>query len=261
MSQINPGGTSGGGVTYPGGATVTPSTTLSQGGATPIPIGQHYTLVNQAMVNTEVAFVLPTSVPIGDVYVIDNGVARGLNGLIRVYPPAGGSYVVDGSTANTSISIWAYGIVEFLSLGNNSWRIASYNEGTYGNTYGGFNNYQPTTFYQGIIFNSGVQYLTSYNLTATGASQGTAYAMNSTVFYDFTTVAAGTGALLPHAGYAINNVQVGNYGANNLFVYPYVGDSINALGVNNPYTVTAGHVGYFSSHYNGSIYIWSAFTN
>ena len=66
--------------------------------------------------------------------------------------------------------------------------------------------------------------------TATGASQGTAFLMGAPTV-EFTTVAAGTGALLPAVtvGGRINGadtILVVNNGANALLVYPPIGFKI-----------------------------------
>jgi hypothetical protein len=72
-------------------------------------------------------------------------------------------------------------------------------------------------------------------LTATGATQATALALPNDV-NRFTTVAAGTGTILP----AMNpgdSVIIRNGGANALLVYPPVGGLINALATNAGYSV------------------------
>lgn len=79
----------------------------------------------------------------------------------------------------------------------------------------------------------------AYGLTATGSTQGTAYA----VAYDnncFTTVAAGTGAILPASPIPGDEVFIANLGANALTVYPGSGDIINALSANAGFSVAAG---------------------
>ncbi len=73
--------------------------------------------------------------------------------------------------------------------------------------------------------------LFSNNLTALGASQGTALALPSD-FNVVTTAAASTGAILPICGSTGNAVQppdsitVINHGANPLTVYPPVGGKV-----------------------------------
>lgn len=74
-------------------------------------------------------------------------------------------------------------------------------------------------------------------LTALGTTQANALALPADVNY-FTTVAAGTGTVLP----AMNpgdSVNVYNKGANALLVYPPVGAVINGLGANAGYSVAA----------------------
>ena len=64
-------------------------------------------------------------------------------------------------------------------------------------------------------------------LTAAGTNQATAYAMTA-ADNEFTTVAAGTGAVL-YAGSPGDEQLVFNAGANALKVYPPSGSKINAL--------------------------------
>lgn len=70
-------------------------------------------------------------------------------------------------------------------------------------------------------------------LTATGSTQGGAYevtfAKNA-----FTTVAAGTGAILDSDAAPGDSQLIYNGGANVLRVYPQSGGQINNLGANNP---------------------------
>lgn len=73
------------------------------------------------------------------------------------------------------------------------------------------------------------------NLTATGTTQGNAFPLPADVC-KFTTVAAGTGTILP----ACNGGDSGtlyNGGANALLIYPPVGGKINGLGTNAGYSV------------------------
>lgn len=75
-------------------------------------------------------------------------------------------------------------------------------------------------------------------LTATGTDQATAF-QTVAELNDFSTVAAGTGALLRAA--VSGTVQViNNRGANDLLIYPQAGGQINTLAVNAPFTLTAG---------------------
>ena len=83
-------------------------------------------------------------------------------------------------------------------------------------------------------------------LIATGATQGTALAMSAN-FAQFTTVAAGTGAILPAVAavpmLGVSNgdsIEVFNLGANALAVYPPVGSTINSLAANTSLAVPAG---------------------
>lgn len=93
-------------------------------------------------------------------------------------------------------------------------------------------------------------------ITATGSTQGTAYALRME-FTEFTTVAASTGAVLP-APTAVNAPSTGdaflvaNQGANALSVYPPVGFSIGTAATNTAVSVAAGKVGYFIAKGNGT---------
>ena len=62
-------------------------------------------------------------------------------------------------------------------------------------------------------------------LTATGTTQGTAYAITASTSV-FATVPAGTGAILPSAG-ANDVLTVANHSGTTLMVYPPVGGKIN----------------------------------
>lgn len=83
------------------------------------------------------------------------------------------------------------------------------------------------------------------NLTSAGSTQATALLVTQSI-NAFTSVASGTGAILPttdpssasiSAGYVI---EILNAGTNSLLVYPPSGQSIEGQGANNPVTVAAG---------------------
>ena len=77
-------------------------------------------------------------------------------------------------------------------------------------------------------------------VTATGASQGTAYSIIA-FFTNVTTAAASTGVILPQpATTAGNNFIVKNNGLSPVNVYPPSSGSINALGTNTAFPLTAG---------------------
>lgn len=68
-------------------------------------------------------------------------------------------------------------------------------------------------------------------LTATGTNQGTAYAV-TTATAEFTTVAAGTGAVLSSSAVPSDSQLIYNGGSNPLSVYPPLGGSFNAQATN-----------------------------
>lgn len=74
--------------------------------------------------------------------------------------------------------------------------------------------------------------------TSTGVDQSTAYLLNK-YFTNITTAPLNTGVILPVNSGGVN-IRVKNNGANSVAVYPQVGGDINALGVNNPYTLVSG---------------------
>lgn len=80
-----------------------------------------------------------------------------------------------------------------------------------------------------------IQGTVANNLTATGTIQGNALPLPADIC-KFTTVAAGTGTILPAANPADSGTLF-NAGANALLVYPPVGGKINALGTNAGYSV------------------------
>jgi hypothetical protein len=79
--------------------------------------------------------------------------------------------------------------------------------------------------------------LPSIGLTAAGSTQATAFTIGNDI-NQFTTVAAGTGAILP-AGNAGDEITVWNGGANALLVYPPVGGQVGAGAVNAGFSVAA----------------------
>lgn len=75
-------------------------------------------------------------------------------------------------------------------------------------------------------------------LVATGANQATALQLTSQ-WNEVDTVASGTGVLL--ASYQPGQSQtIFNQGAHSLLVYPAPGSQIDALGVNQPFTLSNG---------------------
>ena len=82
-------------------------------------------------------------------------------------------------------------------------------------------------------------------LTAIGNSQTSAFALYSNVLHQFSTVASGTGAILPTVlvqPTSSPEVIILNSGANTLLVYPPVGGAINGGTTNAPASLTAGDV-------------------
>jgi hypothetical protein len=77
-------------------------------------------------------------------------------------------------------------------------------------------------------------------LTALGSTQSTAFPLTNNTWHEFTTVASGTGVILP-AGKTPSEVRVFNDSANPLRVYPPVGGTINAGTVNLPVSLAAGN--------------------
>ncbi len=76
-------------------------------------------------------------------------------------------------------------------------------------------------------------------LTATGTNQATAFPLwPGNVQHEFTTVASGTGAILPTAIPA--EISIHNAGANTLSVYPPVGGSIDGGSTNAAVTIATG---------------------
>lgn len=97
------------------------------------------------------------------------------------------------------------------------------------------------------VFNSGVTSQTTAavcndtatGLTATGTGQSDAYALTY-AYNSFSTVAAGTGALLYGNAISGDSQLVYNGGANALLVYPESGGNINSLAANAAFSVAAG---------------------
>ena len=77
--------------------------------------------------------------------------------------------------------------------------------------------------------------LSSTGLVATGSTQAGALVLPADV-NKFTTVAAGTGCIIPPLNGG-DNIVVVNSGANALLLYPPVGSTINALSANTGYSI------------------------
>jgi hypothetical protein len=76
-------------------------------------------------------------------------------------------------------------------------------------------------------------------LTALGSTQSTAFLLTNNTRHEFTTVASGTGAILPVASLP-SEITIYNNGSNALTVYPPVGGTINAGTANLPASLAAG---------------------
>ena len=84
-----------------------------------------------------------------------------------------------------------------------------------------------------------VAYSTAIAQSASGSNQNTAYIIGTGVT-EFTTVAAGSGAILPIAVAAGQQIFIANDSANILLLYPPVGGVIDQTGINQPIQVAAG---------------------
>lgn len=78
-------------------------------------------------------------------------------------------------------------------------------------------------------------------VTAAGTTQGTATVLTAS-YNIITPVAAGTGVVLPAPNFAGWSVTVMNKGANPVMIYPAVGHTIEALGVNVGFRLPVGYV-------------------
>jgi hypothetical protein len=83
-------------------------------------------------------------------------------------------------------------------------------------------------------------------LTATGTNQGTAYPLARNCFVEFTTVASGTGCLLPPILVPCT-LEIQNSGANALLIYPQPGGTINGGSVNGSYSLPAAQAVIFTA--------------
>lgn len=96
---------------------------------------------------------------------------------------------------------------------------------------------------QGQQANFGIRHYVETGKTATGTEQADAYELK-TLITQFTTVAAGTGAILPNVGPG-KEVKVKNRGANALLVYPPVGHFLDGALVNVSVSLAVGAIGTF----------------
>jgi hypothetical protein len=76
-------------------------------------------------------------------------------------------------------------------------------------------------------------------LTATGTTQATAYPLVNNALHEFTTVASGSGAILPVPAIT-SEITITNSGGSTLLVYPQVGGTIANGSVNAAVSLTAG---------------------
>jgi hypothetical protein len=82
-----------------------------------------------------------------------------------------------------------------------------------------------------------IQGIAANNLTAAGTTQANALPLPADIC-KFTTVAAGSGAILPACNPA-DSGSIFNGGASALLLYPPVGGKINGLGTNAGYSIAA----------------------
>lgn len=95
------------------------------------------------------------------------------------------------------------------------------------------------------------------NLVATGTTQATAFRINSDVA-KFTTVTAGTGAILPVGTVELDTVTVVNAGDNDLLVYPALGEKVGALATNAAFTLQFGSAAIFRK---SDAFTWDVVSN
>ena len=101
-------------------------------------------------------------------------------------------------------------------------------------------------FFQGLLNRTAatIPYLVGMGSTAAGTVQADALALQSE-WNEITTVALNSGVLLNAFGAGFDS-RVWNKGINALKIYPPVGCQIDALGVNNPYSLAAAKAQVFS---------------
>lgn len=76
--------------------------------------------------------------------------------------------------------------------------------------------------------------------TAAGTNQASASKLGNNIFEEFSTVASGTGAVLPSFNLTPSQVLVSNGGANTLLIYPPLGSTIDNGSANASVSITAG---------------------
>lgn len=94
------------------------------------------------------------------------------------------------------------------------------------------------TIARDMTFTGDVKFTTGSNITATGTNQAGAYLITKAVTI-FDTVAPGAGTVLPPWS-ENDHRKIINRGANSLLLYPASGAQLEALGANNPGTITSG---------------------
>lgn len=168
-----------------------------------------------------------------------------------------GQYTLTGSTiAGAADVLFMNNAVTWANLSSGTYGIAEEHAGNAiaNSSYSKALKYGNYTFLETVEFSSRVLNYGINNpsqitgLTALGTTSADAYVMLQQNFYRFDTVAAGTGArLIAAATVALPGVivTVMNNGANALLVYPPVGGTINALGVDAGYSLAVGAVQQF----------------
>lgn len=146
---------------------------------------------------------------------------------------------VGNSTVNTIINA-----TSFSGVANNASNLGGVPASNYVNTSGAYTISGVHTHTANIYANSAlffanaIAHSVTTGATANGTTQATAYPIVTTSV-QFTTVAAGSGAILPTAVPG-QRLFIANDGANQLLLYPAVGGLIDQAAVNAAVTIAAG---------------------
>ena len=194
-------------------------TTLTQAGATPL-----VSEINRVSTSSVsgAGVLLPASAPGLTIMVINHGANP-----ITVY--GSGTDTIDDSAYATGVTQMQNSVTFFTCATAGAW----YAEGLGSGFAGSFQTFSCTDA-----------------LTATGTNQGTALAIK-TMQNRFTTVASGTGAILPAAVPGMN-IVIMNAGANSLQVYGNGSDTINGIAAATGVSLASGKTAEYFTTVSGA---------
>ncbi len=256
MSQINPGASSGGSgaPVLPIVTGITASTTLTQGGGTPIT--SQYTQVTNPATNTHAAVTLPSNATLGAIYIIERINSAGGNSLY-IFPQA--SAQIDTIGINTALQLQCYtaspdAAVMLVATTSTTWKVIGLVGGfvganSFANNIGlsvgnlastGTTTLSTASFNGVATFGAIPVHKATTGITAhAGGGQASAVALVSELCVIATCASGGDSVVLPTPTTG-NHITVINNGAASCDVFPLGTNAIDALGASNQYALANG---------------------